>query len=98
MEQLGYQWKDFHEIWHLVFFEKTAKKVQVCLNCDKNNGQFTYGRLYIYDYSKIPLTRINCDGKPPDKQKIRIIRFFFANRLHWQFEVQLLLFSVCTRV
>jgi len=23
----------------------------------------------------------------PDMQKIRVIRFFFENRLHWQFEV-----------
>jgi hypothetical protein len=32
----------------------------------------------------------------PDMQKIRIIGFFFENRLHWQFEVRLLLFAVCT--
>jgi len=30
----------------------------------------------------------------PDKQKIRIIGFFFENRLHRQFEVRLLLFTV----
>jgi hypothetical protein len=30
----------------------------------------------------------------PDKQKIRIIGFFFENRLHRQFEVRLLLFKV----
>ena len=34
----------------------------------------------------------------PDNQTIRIIGFFFANRLHWQSEVRLLLFTVCTRV
>ena len=33
-----------------------------------------------------------------DKQRIRIIGFYFENRLHWQFEVRLLLFTVCTRV
>jgi len=32
----------------------------------------------------------------PDMQKIRIIGFFFENRLHWQFKVRLLLFTVCT--
>jgi hypothetical protein len=32
----------------------------------------------------------------PDMQKIRIVRFFFENRQHWQFEVRLLLFTVCT--
>jgi hypothetical protein len=30
----------------------------------------------------------------PDMQKIRIIGFFFDNRRHWQFAVQLL-FTVC---
>jgi hypothetical protein len=39
-------------------------------------------------------------GKPsrPDNQKIRIISLFFENRLHWQFEVRLLLLTVCTDV
>jgi len=32
----------------------------------------------------------------PDMQKIRIIGFFFENMLHWQFEVWLLRFTVCT--
>jgi hypothetical protein len=34
----------------------------------------------------------------PDMQKIRKIGFFFENRLHWQSEVRLLLFTVCTCV
>ena len=29
----------------------------------------------------------------PDMQKIRIIGFFFENRLHWQFAVRLLPFT-----
>jgi len=33
-----------------------------------------------------------------DVQIIQIIEFFFGNRLHWQFEIQLLLFTVCTCV
>ena len=37
-------------------------------------------------------------AKHPDMQKIQIIGFFFENRPHWQFEVQLLLFTVCTCV
>jgi len=32
----------------------------------------------------------------PDMQKIRVIGFFFENRLRWQFAVRLLLFTVCT--
>jgi hypothetical protein len=34
----------------------------------------------------------------PDMQKIRIIGFFFQNMLQEQFEVRLLLFTVCTGV
>jgi hypothetical protein len=34
----------------------------------------------------------------PDTQKIQIIGFFFHNRLHWQSEFQLLLFTVCTYI
>ena len=34
----------------------------------------------------------------PDKHKIRIIGFFSENRLHWLFEVRLLLFKVRTCV
>ena len=31
-----------------------------------------------------------------DMKKIGIMGFFFESRLHWQFEVRLLLFTVCT--
>jgi len=34
----------------------------------------------------------------PNMQKIRVIDFFSENKLHWQFEVPLLLFAVCTCV
>jgi len=39
-------------------------------------------------------------GKPShsDMQIIRIIGFFFENRVHWQFEVFLLLSAACTCV
>jgi len=30
-----------------------------------------------------------------DMQKIQIIGFFFENRLQWQYEVRLLLFTIC---
>jgi len=32
----------------------------------------------------------------PHMQKLRIIGVFFERRLHWQFGVRLLLFTVCT--
>jgi hypothetical protein len=34
----------------------------------------------------------------PDMQKFRIIEFFFLNRLRWQFELGILLVTVCTCV
>jgi len=34
----------------------------------------------------------------PDMQKMRITELFFENMLQWQFQVQLLLFTVCTCV
>jgi hypothetical protein len=49
MEQLGSNWTVFHEIWYLSIFRKSAKKFQVSLKCDKNNGPFTWRPMYIYD-------------------------------------------------
>jgi hypothetical protein len=37
-------------------------------------------------------------ARHPDSQKNWINGLFFENRLHWQFEVRLLLFTVCTCV
>jgi hypothetical protein len=31
MQQLGSHWKDFHDIWYLCFFKKSAMKIQVPL-------------------------------------------------------------------
>ena len=41
MEQLGCHWTDFVEILYLVFFRKSAEKIQVSLESDKNNGYST---------------------------------------------------------
>ena len=38
MEQLGSYWTDFHEIWYLSIFRKTAEKIKVSLKSDKNNS------------------------------------------------------------
>jgi hypothetical protein len=42
------------------------------------------------------LSRLDGTVKHPDMQQIRIIGFFFGNRLNWQFEVRLLIFTLCT--
>ena len=59
--------------------------------------------LYVNSYInnntvKLHLSRLIGTASHPDVQKIRIIGFFFENRLHWQFEIRLLLFTVCTRI
>jgi len=64
----------------------------------------TYENLYIPLYNviatkaELQLSGIIGMARHPDMQKIWIIGFFFENRLHGQFEVQLLLFTVCTCV
>jgi hypothetical protein len=36
MDQLGSNWRDFHEIWYLPMFRKFAYKIRVWLQFDKN--------------------------------------------------------------
>jgi len=47
---------------------------------------------------EIDLSRLIGTAKHPDVQKIWVLGLFFENRLHWQFVVRLLLFTVCTCV
>jgi hypothetical protein len=49
IEQFGFHWVDFHEIWDLKIFRKSVEKIQVSLPLDKNNSYFTWKALYIYD-------------------------------------------------
>ena len=54
---------------------------------------------YVFTFKyKVERHLSGLDGKVrhPDKQKIRIIRFFRHNRRHWQLEVRMLIFTVCT--
>jgi hypothetical protein len=46
-------------------------------------------------YRGNPIIRIDWG---PDRQKFRIIGFFFENRLQWKFEFRLLLLTICTCV
>ena len=41
VEQLGFHWTNFHEIWYLSNFLKFVKKIQFSLKSDKNNRYFT---------------------------------------------------------
>jgi len=47
---------------------------------------------------ELQLSRLIGTASHPAMLKIRIIGFVFENTLHWQFEVWLLLFTVCTCV
>jgi len=53
---------------------------------------------YAVGTAELHLSGLTGTASHPDKQKIRIIGFFFENRLHWQYELRLLLFTVCTCV
>jgi hypothetical protein len=40
------------------------------------------------DTIELQLSGLNWKASHPDIQKIRVIGFFFENRIHWQFEVE----------
>jgi len=42
MEQLGFHWKDFHEILYLNIFRKSLNKIQVSLKSDFIRTQYTF--------------------------------------------------------
>ena len=42
MEQLGFQWTDFHETLYLRVFRKPIDKIQISLESDKNNWYFQW--------------------------------------------------------
>jgi len=50
----------------------------------------------IADTVELHLSGLIGTANHPNMQKIRIIGVFFDIRLHWQFEVRLLLCTVCT--
>ena len=41
MEQLGFQWMDFYEIWYLSIFRKSVEKIHLSLKSDNNNRYCT---------------------------------------------------------
>jgi len=41
VEQLGCHWVDFYETLYFSIFQKSFKKIQVLLKCDKSNGLFS---------------------------------------------------------
>jgi hypothetical protein len=53
MEQLGFHWTDFHEIWYLGIFRKSVEKIKVSLKSNKNDGNFTRRLTFFYRISLI---------------------------------------------
>ena len=49
MGQLGSHWTDFHEILYLSILRKSVEKIQIPLKSDKNNGNFTWRPVYIFN-------------------------------------------------
>jgi len=41
MEEFGFHWTSFHEIWYLSTFRQSIEKIQASLKFEKNNGYFT---------------------------------------------------------
>ena len=41
MEEFGFHWTIFHEIWYLSTFRQSIEKIQASLKFEKNNGYFT---------------------------------------------------------
>ena len=58
MEQLGFHWTDFHEIWYLRIFRKSVEKILVSLKSDKNKGYFTWRPIGIFIIFRSFLPRI----------------------------------------
>jgi hypothetical protein len=50
MEQLDSHWTDVHEIRYLGIFRKHVEKIQVWLEYDKNNGQYSSIPIYLWQY------------------------------------------------
>jgi hypothetical protein len=51
MQQIGFYWTDFREIWYSRIFRKSVEKIEVSLKSDKNNGYFTWRPMRVYDKS-----------------------------------------------
>ena len=85
MEQLGSHWTVFKEIWYLNIFRKSAEKIQVSLEADKNNGNFQENRntFFITPRSVFLRMRTVSDRSCIEyRSKLFIFKnfFFFENR------------------
>ena len=83
MERLGSHWTDVHEIWHLVIFRKSAKKIQVLLKSEKNYGYLKWRPVCTYD---LILHNFRLQTKIVEEIKTRVlysITFSRESRRSW---------------
>ena len=62
------------------------------------DARYVREKKILVDTVELHLSELIVTVKLQDLHTIRTIGFFFENRLHWQLEVRLLLFTVCTCV
>jgi len=72
---------------------KMHKRHRLLKHKNKNVNRMHY-EYYNFMYSKLHIFGLIGMVNHSDMQKIQIIGFFFENRIHWKFEIQLLLFTV----
>jgi hypothetical protein len=66
-------------------------------DCPKNpNISQTLDTSRYFNTVELHLSELIGAASHPDMQKIQKIGLFCENRLHWRFEVRMLLFTVCT--
>ena len=76
-----------------------TKYININMNMYKIWQEIFFETLLVKENTvELHLSRLIGTTSHLDMQKIRIIGIFFENRLNWQFEVRLLLFTVCTCV
>ena len=74
VKQLGFHRTDFHEVWYLSIFCKSAKKIRVSLKSDKNNRYFTWRPTHFW--SHVPQFFLEWESfqtKVVEKMKTRIL-------------------------
>ena len=84
MEQLGYNWTDFHEVLYLRIFRKSVPKIQVSLKSDEKEKRVLYMKTNIHFWSSVAhfLLQWNMfQTKTAEKLETQIlcsITFFFS--------------------
>jgi hypothetical protein len=79
VEQLGYHWTNFHEIWHLSIIRKFVEKIRVSLSSSTNNGHVKWRPIYVYDHISVDCSQNEkCFTQVNRANMLRWITFFFC--------------------